>query len=83
MKIKLTYILVILLVISLGLNAYHYVYKVGFVRGQQAGANMVSNSVAQQFNETGKVQMMYEGKNIVLVPERPVAIKGDVNKMFE
>jgi len=82
---KTGYILIAFVVLSLGLNLYHYGYQYVFQKGFNAGVNTVSNAVAQQYKDTGKIQLQMDGKAIILAPVgQPVVKQPDnVDKMFQ
>jgi len=74
MKKKILFIVIgCMLAASLLLNLYHYGYRYVYQRGFNQGVAAVSNAVAQQLQETGKVQMQTKDSVVVLVPERSVA----------
>ena len=62
-------IIAVILAVSVGLNLYHYGYQYVFQKGFNAGTIAVSNAVVQQYKDTGKIQMQFENKAIVFIPE--------------
>lgn len=64
-----TGIVVGIMALSVGMNLYSYGYKTIFETGYRAGVNGISGAILRQLNDSGKVTLVAEGKQIVLVPE--------------
>ena len=73
-------LVVIVMLISVGLNLYHYGYQYVFKKGFNAGINTVSNSVAQQYKDTGRISMTMDGKTLFFEPVRTSARSGSIPK---
>jgi len=70
MKKKIPTILIITaLVVSLGLNAWNYGYKVAYQRGFNDGTQAVSNAVMTQVQNEGKISVTIDDKVVAFVPE--------------
>jgi len=82
MKKKAGIILVIVIMaMSVGLNLYHYGYQYIYAKGFNAGINTVSNAVAQQYKDTGKIQMQMDGKTLAFAPVgQPVVKQSDTKE---
>jgi hypothetical protein len=78
-KKKILIAFAVILAMSLGLNIYHYGHKYIYQKGFQDGANMVSNSVAQQYQQTGKITMQNDGQTIVFEPVSPMPVTGNAS----
>ena len=77
MKKYLVPIVVIVMAISGGFNIYFFGYKMIYEKGFADGVNAVSNNIVSQYKAEGKLSMVLDGEQLVLVPQDNVSIGAD------
>ena len=87
MKKYLVPVTIIIMAISMGFNVYYFGYKkigeIYYQRGFNDGVNAVSNNIVSQYKAEGKLSMVLDGEQLVLVPQETSIVSDDIENYFQ
>jgi len=83
MKKYLVPFIVVVLAISVGFNLYSFGYKKIYEKGFNDGVNAVSNNIVSQYKAEGKLSMVLDGEQLVLVPKETSIVSDDIENYFQ